>query len=120
MLFLGEERLFANLLGVGSSSSDCIGLFRFVLGIVPDCCKVHCVFMSVRGCSKLSLKILEKVFVLYVVCDSLKFFCVILGSFKLLCLALGSSCCLIVSSRAVSSFCLSSCFSFVVGGLTCL
>ena len=61
VLFVGEERLFPYLLGVRSSSSDCIGLFRFVLGIVPDCCKVQIVFMSVRGCSKLSLKILETV-----------------------------------------------------------
>ena len=59
--FVGEERLIPYLLVVRSSSSDCIGLFGFVLGIVPDCCKVQIVFMSVRGCSKLSLKILQTV-----------------------------------------------------------
>ena len=66
VLFVGEERLFPYLLVVRSSSSGCIGLFRFVLGIVPDCCKVQIVFMSVRRCSTLCLS-LKNSSVLYVV-----------------------------------------------------
>ena len=35
----GGEGLFRFLLVGRSSSSDCIGLFGFVMGIVPDCCE---------------------------------------------------------------------------------
>ena len=61
VLFVGEERLFPYLLVVRSSSSDCIGLFAFVVVIVPDCCKVHFVSMNLMGCSTLCL-VVEKCF----------------------------------------------------------
>ena len=112
--FVGEERLIPYLLVVRSSSSDCIGLFRFVMVIVPDCCKSsNCFHTSVRRCSTVCLSL--KIFRCCMSFDIVRgFFVLFLVVSNCSCLVSGSSCCLIVSSRAVWSFCSSSCFSFVV------